>query len=116
MTNKESSTENLAVLNRVNVGSDHRLVRARFNFKTGIDRAKLVKSQTPKIDYTILKTRRDLFQIELHNKFQELQVAEDDIEGYNNNIIAIVNEAAKFIARSKNLQKLTRYPNQQGIC
>ena len=47
MVNQESTIENLTVLNRVNVGSDHRLVRARFNFNTNIDRAKLVKSKIP---------------------------------------------------------------------
>jgi hypothetical protein len=108
MTSKESTIENLTVLNRVNTGSDHRLVRARFNFKTSIDRAKLVKSQTPKIDYVTLKARREMFQIELHNKFSELQVAEDDVESYNNNIIAIVNEAASTIARSKRPAKVDK--------
>jgi endonuclease/exonuclease/phosphatase family metal-dependent hydrolase len=108
MTSKESTIENLTVLNRVNTGSDHRLVRARFNFRTSIDRAKLVKSQTPKIDYATLKARRDLFQIELHNKFNGLQIAEHDVESYNNNIMAIVNEAASSIAKSKKSAKVDK--------
>jgi hypothetical protein len=108
MTSKESIIENLTVLNRVNTGSDHRLVRARFNFRTGIDRAKLVKSQTPKIDYATLKAQRDLFQIELHNKFNGLEIPEDDVESYNNNIIAIINEAASAIARSKKSAKVDK--------
>src|SRR5580700_11253253 len=103
-----STIENLTDLNRVNTGSDQRLVRVRFNFKTSIDRAKLVKSQTPKIDYVTLKARREMFQIELHNKFSELQVAEDDVESYNNNIIAIVNVAASTIARSKRPAKVDK--------
>ena len=39
-----------------------------------------------------------MFQIELRNKFHKLQVVEDDVEDYNNNLIAIINEAAKSIA------------------
>ena len=49
-----------------------------------------------------------MFQIELHNKFSELQVAEDDVERYNNNIIAIVNAAASTIARSKRPAKVDK--------
>ena len=108
MVNQESTIENLTVLNRVNVGSDHRLVRARFNFNTNIDRAKLVKSKTPKIDYIALKARQELFQIELRNKFHELQVVEDDVEDYNNNLIAIINEAAKSIAGSRKPVKIDK--------
>src|ERR1700727_1871549 len=49
-----------------------------------------------------------MFQIELHNKFSELQVAEDDVESHNNNIIAIVNAAASTIARSKRPAKVDK--------
>src|SRR5271156_1950450 len=108
MASDENIIENLTVLNRVNTGSDHRLIRGRFNFKTGIDRAKLVKSQTPKIDYVTLKARHEMFQLELHNKFSEIQVAENDIESYNNNIIAIVNQAANSIAKGKKCAKVDK--------
>src|SRR5271156_2457386 len=104
----ENIIENLTVLNRVNTVSNHRLIRGSFNFKTGIDRAKLVKSQTPKIDYVTLKARHEMFQLELHNKFNELQVAEEDIESYNNNIMAIVNQAANSIAKGKKCAKVDK--------
>ena len=83
MTNKENTIEDLTVVGRVNTGSDHRLVRARFNFRTRIERAKLVKTQTSKIDYKILNAHQNLFQLERQNKFKELQVSADDIESYN---------------------------------
>src|SRR5271156_4421978 len=108
MASHENIIENLTVLKRVNTGSDHRLIRGRFDFKTGIDRAKLVKSQTPKIDYVTLKVRHEMFQLDLHNKFNELQVAEDDIESYSNNIIAIVNQAANSIAKGKKCAKVDK--------
>ena len=76
MTNKEDSIDDLTVVSRVNTGSDHRLVRARFNFRTRIERAKLVKTQTSKIDYKVLNAHQNLFQLELQNKFKELQVSE----------------------------------------
>ena len=69
MTNKEDTIEDLTVVNIVNTGSDHILVRARFNFRTIIERAKLVKSQTSKIDYKLLHANQNLFQLELQNKF-----------------------------------------------
>src|SRR3977135_524833 len=108
MTNKEYTIEDVTVVSRVNTGSDHRLVRARFNFRTRIERAKLVKTQTSKIDYKVLNVHQNLFQLELHNKFKELQVSEDDIESYNQDIITIVNDAAKTIASSKKSIKIDK--------
>ena len=108
MTNKENTIEDLTVVGRVNTGSDHRLVRARFNFRTRIERAKLVKTQTSKIDYKVLNAHQNLFQLELQNKFKELQVSEDDIESYNQDIIAIVNDAARTIASSKKSIKIDK--------
>ena len=101
MTNKENTIEDLPVINRVNTGSDHRLVRARFYFRTRIERAKLVKTQTSKIDYKVLNAHQNLFQLELQNKFKELQVSDDDIESYNQHIIATVNDTARVIANSR---------------
>ena len=108
ITNKENTIEDLTVVGRVNTGSDHRLVRARFNFRTRIERAKLVKTQTSKIDYKVLNAHQSLFQLELRNKFKELQVSEDDIESYNQDIIAIVNDAARTIASSKKSIKIDK--------
>ena len=108
MTNKESTIEDLTVVSRVNTGSDHRLVRARFNFRTRIERAKLVKSQTSNIDYKMLNAHQNLFQLELQNKFKELLIADDDIEGYNENIITIVTDAARAIASSKKSIKIDK--------
>src|SRR5271156_1077095 len=101
MTNKENTIEDLTVINRVNTGSDHRLVRARFYFRTRIERAKLVKTQTSKIDYKVLNAHQNLFQLELQNKFKELQVSDDDIESYNQHIIATVNDTAGVIENSR---------------
>ena len=108
MINKESTIEDLTVVSRVNTGSDHRLVRARFNFRTRIERAKLVKSQTSKIDYKMLNAHQNLFQLELQNKFKELLIADDDIEGYNEDIITIVTDAARAIASSKKSIKIDK--------
>ena len=108
MTNKEDTIEDLTVVSRVNTGSDHRLVRARLNFRTKIEQAKLVKTQTSKIDYKVLNAQQNLFQLELHNKFKELQVSEDDIESYNQDIITIVNDAAKTIASRKKSIKIDK--------
>ena len=108
MTNKENTIEDLSVVSRVNTGSDHRLVRAKFNFKTNIERAKLVKAKSPKIDYKLLNTHQDLFQIQLQNKFSELKISYDDIESYNREIVTIVNEAARIIASSKRTIKIDK--------
>src|SRR3977135_1782152 len=105
MTN---TIEDVTVVSRVNTGSDHRLVRAKFNFRTGIERAKLVKTQISKIDYKVLNAHQNWFQLELQNKFKELQVSEDDIECYNQDIITIVNDAAKTIASRKKSIKIDK--------
>src|SRR5271154_1101962 len=58
MTNKENTIEDLTVISRVNMGSDHQLVRARFNFRARIEQAKLVKTQRSKINYKMLNTHQ----------------------------------------------------------
>ena len=108
MTDNENTIEDLTVVNRVNTGSDHRLVRAKFNFRTRIERAKLVKARTSKIDYKMLNAHQNLFQLELQNKFNALQVSEDDIDSHNRDIIVIVNDAAKIIASSKKSNKIDK--------
>ncbi len=41
---------------------------------------KILKIQTTKIDYKMLNVQQNLFQIELQNKFNELEITEDDID------------------------------------
>src|SRR3977135_2704666 len=60
------------------------------------------------IDYKVLNAHQNLFQLELQNKFKELQVSEDDIECYNQDIITIVNDAAKTIASKKKSIKIDK--------
>ena len=87
MTNKKDTIENLMVLNRVNTGSDHRMVRCRVNFRTQVERVKLVKPKIAKIDYDALKTKQSQFQLEVKNRFGILDTAILDIDNYNRKIL-----------------------------
>src|SRR5271163_2190989 len=79
MTSKSNTIKDLTVLNRVKIGSDHRLIRCKVNFNTRIERAKLVKPRKLQIDYQQLKAQQSMFQIELRNKFATLNIEDNDI-------------------------------------
>ena len=101
MTNKSNTIEDLTVLNRVTIGSDHRLVRCKVNFNTRIERAKLVKPTKSRIDYQQLKAQQSMFQLELSNRFAALTIENDDIDKYNHDLVAIVKNTANSIAKKK---------------
>src|SRR5277367_5522719 len=99
MTNRSNTIEDLTVLNRVNTGSDHRLVRCKVNFNTRIERAKLVKPRNFQIDYQQLKAQQRKFQIELRNRFGTLKVEDEDIDKYNHDLVATVKTTAYSLAK-----------------
>ena len=51
MTNKPDTIKDLVVMNRVNTGSDHRLVRCKVDFHTKIERSKLIAKKKLTMNY-----------------------------------------------------------------
>ena len=67
MTNRPDIIKNVVVMNRVNTGSDHRLVRCKVDFHTKIERSKLIAKKKLTINYSELQRKRLEYQIMLKN-------------------------------------------------
>ena len=50
LTNKKSLVENVEVIQRVNVGSDHRLIRGTIKPNPRLERSRMIRSGKPKIN------------------------------------------------------------------
>ena len=99
LVDKHNIVKNVDVLNQVNVGSDHRMVRCKIQINIKQERRKLFFSRPEHIE--IPEALIPTFQIELKNRYEILENSEDqnnnenDLENLNNNIIAPLKEVAK---------------------
>ena len=84
---KNNSIKNVTVINKVNIGSDHRMVgcTAKFNFKTIGNKLVLRK----KVCLDKINENREEFQLELRNRFQALD-DENDINKKNDNLTPVI--------------------------
>ena len=66
MTDKPSMVTDVTVLNRVNIGSDHRMVMGTITLNTRAERSKLLNKNTrTRGDTQVIGTKKNTFQIEL---------------------------------------------------
>ena len=96
MTNKLDHVKNASAISKVNVGSDHRMIRTEFCFNTVFERNKLIVNKITKPNLEVLTSRRVEFEIALKNKFETLQ--EVNIDSLNSEINNILRDTAKTIA------------------
>jgi hypothetical protein len=101
MTNKKDTIMNVDVINKVNTGSDHRMVRSKVKFGIRVERLKLVKNKRPMVDYVKLHANKAEFQIQLRNRFSALDNHSDDVNSYNRELTQIVVDTAYSIAGCK---------------
>ena len=73
LTNKKSLVENVEVIQRVNVGSDHRLIRGTIKPNPRLERSRMIRSGKPKINIGGLLLKKEEFQLRLQNRFEVLQ-------------------------------------------
>ena len=92
---KINSINNVTVINKVNIGSDHRMVgcTAKLNFRSV--RSKLVLRK--KIGSEKIKANKAAFQLELKNRFEALDISEKNINEVNNNITSAIRETEEII-------------------
>ena len=77
MTDKPSMVTDVTVINRVNIGSDHRMVMGSITLNTRAERRKLLNKNTrTRVDTQMIGTKKNTFQLELKNRFTALE--EDD--------------------------------------
>ena len=66
MTDKPSMFTDVTVINRVNIGSDHRMVMGSITLSTGAERKKLLNKNTrTRVDTQMIGTKKNIFQLEL---------------------------------------------------
>ena len=88
------------MITNVDIGSDHRMVRAKIRIDKKLARLKIIKAQKKsKLDILRLKERRTDFQLELKNRFKSLDIENADIDITKFDLISTtVAEAAEEIA------------------
>ena len=96
LANRPDIVKDVTVLNRVNVGSDHRMVRCRIGLDLKIERNKLVKSIKPNLSKLREKTVE--YEIEVQNRYSQLTDIEETVEDMCDNFTRIITEASLSIA------------------
>ena len=71
LTNKKSIVKN-EVVQRVNVGSDHQLVRGTIKTSTRIERCKMMRTRKSKVNIEVILLKKEEFQVQLPNRFEVL--------------------------------------------
>ena len=80
MTDRPDIFLDVSVINSLNTGSDHRMVRGKARINTKFERAKMV-AQSKKVDTGKLQHHRREFQVEIQNRFALLaSIPPDDID------------------------------------
>ena len=69
MTDKPSMVTDVTVINRVNIGSDHRMVMGSITLNTRAERRKLLNKNTrTRVDTQMIGTKKNTFQLKLKNR------------------------------------------------
>ena len=98
MTDKPSMVTDVTVINRVNIGSDHRMVMGSITLNTRAERRKLLNKNTrTRVDTQIIGMKKNTFQLELKNRFTALE-EHDDMDSLNKNMTGQLSHL--FVARS----------------
>ena len=80
LTNKDIIVNNVEVIQGVNVGSDHRVVRASIKTNTRIERCKMMRTRMSKVNIEVFLLKEE-FQLQLQNRFEVLsEEDEEDVE------------------------------------
>ena len=90
MTDKPSMVTDVTVLNRVNFGSDHRMVMGSITLNTRAERRKLLNKNTrTRVDTQMIGTKKNTFKIELKNRFTAIE-EHDDMDSLNKNMSEMI--------------------------
>ena len=129
LTNKKSIVKNVEVIQRVNVGSDHRLVRGTIKTNTRIERCKMMRTRKSKVNIEVLLLKKEEFQLQLQNRFEVLsEEGEEDVEEMVSKITNAIQESAldtagrhreqkneKLKSKTKHMLKRRREMIERGI-
>ncbi|KAK3777294.1 hypothetical protein RRG08_064832 [Elysia crispata] len=87
LTTDKTTIQNTEIITKVDIGSDHRMVRSRMTINKKLTRLKRIKKKKPlKINTRQLEKVAPSFQIKLKNKFDILRNEKPSIEVMNETI------------------------------
>ena len=102
MTDKPSMVTDVTVLNRVNIGIDHRMVMGSITLNTRAEKRKLLNKNTrTRVDTQMIGTKKNTYQIELKNRFTALE-EHDYMDSLNKNMTEMIQQSAKQTKKPKN--------------
>ena len=89
MTDNPIMVTDVTVINRVNIGSDHRMVMGSITLNTRAERRKLLNKTRTRVDTQIIGAKKNTFQLELKNRFTTLE-EHDDMDSLNKNMTEMI--------------------------
>ena len=99
MTDTPSMVTHVTIINRVNMGSDHRMLMGSITLNTTAERRKLLNTNTqPRVGTQMIGTTKNTFQFELKNRFTALE-KRDDMDCLNKNMTEMIQQSAMRIAK-----------------
>ena len=105
LPNKKNIVKNVEVIQRVNVGSDHRLVRGTTKTNTRTERCKMMRTRISKVNIEVLLLQEE-FQVQLQNRFEVLsEEGEEDVGDMVSKITNAIRESALDTAGGHREQK-----------
>ncbi|XP_046862943.1 craniofacial development protein 2-like [Xenia sp. Carnegie-2017] len=90
----KSMIQNVNVITRVNIGSDHRMIRSKIKMNVRLERMEMMRPKGAKVNINTnaLKLKETEFRLKLQNRFETLQ--EDSVEEMALNITKTIKECA----------------------
>ena len=105
VTDKIENIKDVTVINKVDVGSDHRMVACRAKFEFQRERNRMILKKLPReIENGISE-----YKEEIQNKFQLLWNPELDLEEKSSKLATIITDAAKTIDHLNKKKRLKKY-------
>ena len=115
MTDKPSMVTDVTVINRINIGSDHSMVMGSITLNTRAEGRKLLNKNTrTRVDTQMIGTKKNMFQLELKNRFTALE-EHDDMDSLNKNMTEMIQQSAMTIANKPRNRKSRKYHRLQEL-
>ena len=106
LTNKRDIVKDVTALSKVNVGSDHRMVRSEFKFNLRRERNKLIRKPLPNL--VNLKNKETEFKLNIQNRYSLLDEENIGIDEMSERFSTIVKEAALEVGGKKHKEKYNK--------
>ena len=111
LCSEKTTIEDCEVITKVDVGSDHRMVKAKIKINKKLIRLKHIKQQKPmKLRIYVLEAKRDEFEINLWNRFTALE-GELTLDAFN----TIIEEERSTIQMEKTPVRKKTTPEDKRI-